>query len=200
MKLIHNRFNLAHKDDNYAAALSIADFLHSSKYQTLITKHQTAGKSLKRMRMRRRIMIWTLMRMDHRSRVYYYLTITKSRLDESRKNGSEAERSLARLGTPQARTWHAMGTREACHHHAIHMPRRATLVPPLCPWHANLVPRPAPLCAGRGAHLACPWRAGGLSLTFTQPSLFAIAMLPTPKPMQLGPQKLNYCCSPQVHC
>ena len=111
-----------------------------------------------------------------------------------------AERSLARLGTPQARTWHAMGTREACHHHAIHMPRRATLVPPLCLWHANLVPRPAPLCAGRGAHLACPWRASGLSLTFTQPSLFAVAMLPTPKPMQLGPQKLNYCCSQQVDC
>ena len=89
---------------------------------------------------------------------------------------------MARLGTP-------VGRREACHHHA-----------PLCLWHANLVPRPAPLCASRGAHLACPWRAGGLSLTFTQPSLFAIAMLPTPKPMQLGPQKLNYCCSPQVHC
>ena len=93
-----------------------------------------------------------------------------------------------------------MGTREACHHHAIHMPRRATPVPPLCLWHANLVPRPAPLCAGRGAHLACPWRASGLSLTFTQPSLFAVAMLPTPKPMQLGPQKLNYCCSQQVDC
>ena len=70
VKLIHNRFNLAHKDDNYAAALSIADFLHSSKYQTLITKHQTARKSLKRMRIRRRIMIWTLMRMEHRSRVH----------------------------------------------------------------------------------------------------------------------------------
>ena len=74
-----------------------------------------------------------------------------------------AKRSLARLGTPQAharhasaRTWHAMATREACHH-AIRMPRRATLVPPLCLWHASLVPRPAPLCAGRGAHLACPW-------------------------------------------
>ena len=97
--------------------------------------------------------------------------------EEQKKTALRAERSLSRLGTPQARTWHAMCTREACHHHAIHMPMRAILVPPLCLWHANLVPGPAHLCAGRGAHLACPWRAGGLSLTFTQPSLFAIAIL-----------------------
>ena len=45
-----------------------------------------------------------------------------------------AESLLARLGTPQAHTWHAMGTREAPNHQATHMPRRATLVPPLCHW------------------------------------------------------------------
>ena len=42
----------------------------------------------------------------------------------------------ARPGTwhAPARAWHAMVTREACHHHATHMPRRATHVPPLCLW------------------------------------------------------------------
>ena len=78
------------------------------------------------------------------------------------------------------------------------MPRCATIVPPLCHPHAYgtpaLCPGP-PLFAPVEARI---WRAHGLSLTFTQPSLFAIAMLPTPKPIHLGLQKLNYCYSPQV--
>ena len=35
------------------------------------------------------------------------------------------------------------------------------------------------------------WRAHGLSLTFTQPLLFAIAMLHTLKPILIGPEKLK---------
>ena len=35
------------------------------------------------------------------------------------------------------------------------------------------------------------WRTHSLSLNFTQPLLFAIAMLPTLKPIPVGPQKLK---------
>ena len=67
------------------------------------------------------------------------------------------------------------------------MPRHANLAPPLHLWHANLVPMVRPLCAAWGT----PLLAHGLSLTFTQPLLFAIATLHTLKPIPIGPQKLK---------
>ena len=55
-----------------------------------------------------------------------------------------AERSLARYRYALACTWHAIGTAQACHHFSTHMPRCATLVPPLCLWQANLMPMARP--------------------------------------------------------
>ena len=55
-----------------------------------------------------------------------------------------AERLLARYRYALARTWHAIGTVQACHHFSTHMPRRATLVPSLCLWHAKLLPMARP--------------------------------------------------------
>ena len=78
-----------------------------------------------------------------------------------------AERLLARHRHVSARTWHTTDTVQACHHSATHMPRRATLVPPLRLWHAKLVPRPGPLCAARDAPLACPWPVTHFHSTIT---------------------------------
>ena len=57
------------------------------------------------------------------------------------------------MGTPR----HANGTPQARRRRATSTPPICLGVPPLYLWHANLVPRPAPLCADRGAHQACPW-------------------------------------------
>ena len=99
-------------------------------------------------------------------------------------------------GTPR----HAPGTPWSQGRRATTTPPICLGVPPLCHPYAYGMPA---LCLGPPLFApseARTWRAHGLSLTFAQPSLFAVAMLPTPKPMQLGPQKLNYCCSQQVDC
>ena len=77
--------------------------------------------------------------------------------------------------------------------------RRATTSPPICP---GVPPLCHPCACGTPALYLWPplfapaearhWRARGLSLTFTQQSLFAITMLPILKPIPIGQQKLNY--------
>ena len=73
------------------------------------------------------------------------------------------------------------------------MPRRATLVPMARQPYAY---DPPLFAVAEARH----WRAHGLSLTFTQQSLFAIAMLPTLKAIPIGPQKLNFCYFLHVDC
>ena len=103
--------------------------------------------------------------------------------------------------------WHAISTYQHAHGTPQTQCRRATTAPPIC---LRVPPLCHPFAYGTpnlclGPPLFAPpearhWRAHSLSLNFIQPLLFAIAILPTLKPIPIGPQKLNYCYFLQVDC